>query len=146
MNGRFRTQQSHDKLGAGFLQPGAGRSELSEASIAIGEALSHYEVLDWYGNQVFLGQSCFGFAGAAIAYFGKPIEDLRLEETAYLAALPKAPMLFHPVRSSDRAVERRNFVLSEMSKAGFVSEREAESARQTPLVVNRPLVSCEPTE
>lgn len=55
-------------------------------------------------------------------------------------------MLFHPVRSYDRAVERRNFVLSEMLKAGFISEHEAESAIEMALTVIRPLERCEPEE
>lgn len=78
-----------------------------------------------------------------MAYFGRPVVDLKLEEIAYLAALPKAPVHFHPVRSYDRAVERRNFVLSEMLEAGFISDDEAESAIQTALIVSVPLERCE---
>ncbi|KIN70980.1 Transglycosylase domain protein [Sulfitobacter noctilucae] len=77
-----------------------------------------------------------------MAYFGKSIDDLKLEEIAYLAALPKAPMVYHPVRSYERAVDRRDFVLSEMLEAGFISSDEAESAIQTALVVREPLEQC----
>ncbi|MEM7242371.1 MAG: transglycosylase domain-containing protein [Pseudomonadota bacterium] len=112
-------------------------------SFVIGEALSHDEVLNWYVNQIFLGQSCFGAPGAAIAYFGRPIVDLKFEEIAYLAALPKAPVLFHPVRSYELAIERRNFVLSEMLESGFISNDEAETAIQTALIVRLPLERCE---
>ncbi|AUQ62975.1 transglycosylase domain-containing protein [Phaeobacter inhibens] len=134
------------QIGRWYPQPGKGKLQRVALSFVIGEALTHDEVLNWYVNQIFLGQTCFGLPSAAMAYFGKPVEDLRLEEIAYLAALPKAPMLFHPVRSYDRAVERRNFVLSEMLKGGFISEHEAESAINTALVVIQPLEPCEPEE
>ncbi|WP_439526959.1 transglycosylase domain-containing protein [Roseovarius mucosus] len=134
------------QIGSWYLLPGTGKLQRIALSFVIGEALTHDEVLNWYVNQIFLGQTCFGLPSAAMAYFGKPVEDLRLEEIAYLAALPKAPMFFHPVRSYDRAVERRNFVLSEMLKGGFISEHEAESAIKTALVVIQPLERCEPEE
>ncbi|MBR9848155.1 MAG: hypothetical protein GYB27_02020 [Rhodobacteraceae bacterium] len=102
--------------------------------------------MNWYVKQIFLGQNCFGILGAALAYFGKLIDDLRLEEIAYLAALPKSPIHFHPVRSYERAVERRNFVLAEMLKAGFISHYEAESGVQTAFIVSHPLERCKPEE
>ncbi len=118
----------------------------SETALAfvIGETLTHDEIIAWYANQIFLGQTCFGVADASMAYFEKPAEDLTTEEAAYLAALPKAPAHFHPVRSYDRALERRNFVLAEMQSAEFLSETEAAQARQTDLLTKDPLGRCEP--
>lgn len=134
------------QIGSWYVLPGTGKLQRVARSIVIGEALSHDEILNWYVNRIFLGQTCFGLPNASLAYFGKPVEELRLEEIAYLAALPKAPMLFHPVRSYDRAVERRDFVISEMLKASYISEREAESAIEMPLIVTNPLGRCEPEE
>ena len=131
------------QIGNWHLLPRAGRMQKIALSFVIGETLSHDEVLNWYTNKIFLGQTCFGVAGAATAYFGKSVEELNLEEAAYLAALPKAPMHFDPVRSYDRAIERRNFVLAEMEKAGFISESEATEAAQTDLTVRDPLERCE---
>jgi len=131
------------QIGRWYPQPGAGKLQRVALSFVISEALSHDEVLNWYANQIFLGQTCFGIPRAAMAYFGRPVVDLKLEEIAYLAALPKAPVYFHPVRSYDRAVERRNFVLSEMLEAGFISDDEAQSAIQTALIVSVPLERCE---
>ncbi|WP_025050864.1 transglycosylase domain-containing protein [Sulfitobacter noctilucae] len=130
------------QIGRWYLYPRAGKLQRVALSFVIGEALSHDEVINWYVNQVFLGQTCFGIPGASMAYFGKSIDDLKLEEIAYLAALPKAPMVYHPVRSYERAVDRRDFVLSEMLEAGFISSDEAESAIQTALVVREPLEQC----
>jgi penicillin-binding protein 1A len=131
------------QIGNWHLLPRAGRMQKIALSFVISKALSHDEVLNWYTNKIFLGQTCFGVSGAATAYFGKSVEELSLEEAAYLAALPKAPMHFHPVRSYDRAIERRNFVLAEMEEAGFISESEATEAAQTDLNVSDPLERCE---
>jgi penicillin-binding protein 1A len=130
------------QIGKWYLLPGAGRLHQLALALLIGEELSHEEDLDWYVNQVFLGQTCFGVSGAATAYFGIAVDDLNLEQAAYLAALPKAPMAFNPVKSYDRAVERRNFVLKEMQKSGFISADEAKHAIQSDLTVVEPLGRC----
>ena len=134
------------QIGRWYLQPGAERAESEALSMAISERLSHDEVLNWYVNEVFLGQTCFGISSAAEAYFGKPVADLNLEEIAYLAALPKAPMRFHPVRSHDRALERRNFVLAEMLEANFISAEEADRAIHSALRAIDPIQRCEVME
>lgn len=134
------------QIGQWYPQPGIEKHQRVVLSVAVGEALSHDEVLNWYANEVFLGQACFGLSNASMVYFGKSVADLNLEEIAYLAALPKAPALFHPVRSRDRAIERRDFVLMEMRNAGFIPGDETDRAMQTALNVRDPLVRCEPLE
>ncbi|MEL7167273.1 MAG: transglycosylase domain-containing protein [Pseudomonadota bacterium] len=131
------------QVGSWYLLPGAGRLQRIAFARVIGEELSHKEVLDWFVNQVFLGQTCFGVFDAAATYFGIAVRDLNLEQAAYLAALPKSPALFHPVQSYERAVERRNFVLNEMQRAGFISADEAQRAIQSDLAVKEPLGRCE---
>ena len=74
-----------------------------------------------------------GVAAAALNYFDRSLNDLSLEEIAYLAALPKAPNNYHPVRKHEAAVARRNWVLDQMVANGAVSEAEAEAAMQAPL-------------
>lgn len=122
-----------------------GTSRFLELAFAfiIGGELSHDEILNWYVNEVYFGQSCYGIEGAAQAYFGKSVEDLDLAEAAYLAGLLKAPNFYHPVRSYDRALSRRDFVIAQMSVLGFISEDEATEAYQTDLVVTDPVGRCE---
>ncbi len=130
----------------GFWYP-AGRSDPSlPLSIAVGQALSHDEILDWFLHEIFLGQSCFGIDGASMAYFGKAAKALSLQEAALLAALPKAPSSFHPVRNAARALERRNWVLKTMVEQGLVNATEAEAAIASPLDVLIPLGSCTSVE
>ena len=61
-------------------------------------------------------------------YFGKSLSELDLAEMAYLAALPKAPNNYHPVKNRERAVERRNWVLDRMAENGYVTKEEHEQA------------------
>jgi penicillin-binding protein 1A len=90
-------------------------------------------ILELYLNEIFLGQNSYGVAAAAQTYFNAPLEDLTLEQAAYLAALPQAPSNFHPVRDYDRAIGRRNYVLREMYENGYISREEMERASAAPL-------------
>ena len=91
------------------------------------------DILELYLNEIFLGQNSYGVAAAAQTYFNKSLKDLLPEEVAYLAALPKAPSQYHPVRQRERAVLRRNFVLREMNENGFLLDVAYEIARKQPL-------------
>jgi penicillin-binding protein 1A len=76
-------------------------------------------------------------AAAANNYFGKSLDELSVEEAAYLAALPKAPNNYNPLRFYDAAVTRRNYVLGRMVEDGHIPEHEGQRARITPLQVSR---------
>ena len=103
-------------------------------SYRIEQAFTKDQILELYLNEIYLGQNSYGVAAAALNYFGKSLEELELEEIAYLAALPKAPSNYHPVRKYGAAVGRRNWVLSRMEIEGFISEDEKEIAAAVPLV------------
>jgi len=97
------------------------------------DTLSKDKILELYLNEIFLGQNSFGVTAAAQTYFNKSLEQLTPEEAAYLAALPKAPSKYHPVRERERAIARRNFVLKEMFENGYLSRADYDHARQAPL-------------
>ncbi|MWD27725.1 hypothetical protein E0K89_009590 [Aquicoccus sp. SCR17] len=132
------------RVAAALIMQDGGRFDRMVLGIALAQALSPDEILDWYVSEVYLGQGCYGAAGAAQAYYGKPLGDLTPEEMAYLAALPIAPTALHPVQKSERALARRNFVLGEMAKAGNLTQAEAEQATARPLVTRDPLGRCDP--
>ncbi|NNE80224.1 MAG: PBP1A family penicillin-binding protein [Silicimonas sp.] len=92
------------------------------------------KILEIYLNEIFLGQNAYGVAAAAQTYFNKTLTELNTEEAAYLAALPKAPSTYHPVRAEERAVTRRNFVLREMWQNGYLDDEAFETARVAPLL------------
>ncbi len=95
--------------------------------------LSKDRILELYLNEIFLGQNSYGVAAAAQTYFNADLEDLSLEQAAYLAALPQAPSNFHPVRDYDRAISRRNYVLREMFENGYITEDEMQTAQAAEL-------------
>ncbi len=95
--------------------------------------LSKNQILELYLNEIFLGQNSYGVTAAAETYFSKSLEDLTVAEVAYLAALPKAPSDYHPVRQTARAKERRNFVLREMAENGYISKEAQKFAQDQAL-------------
>ena len=102
-------------------------------AIRIEDAFTKHRILELYLNEIYLGYRSYGVAAAALNYFNKSLDELSLAEAAYLAALPKAPNNYHPVKKYEAAVARRDWVLSRMTENGNVSAKEAEIARLTPL-------------
>ncbi|HRK18503.1 MAG TPA: penicillin-binding protein 1A [Hyphomicrobiaceae bacterium] len=116
--------------------------KLKEAILAIRieKAYPKEKILELYLNEIYLGLGAYGVAGAALTYFGKELDQLEIEEVAYLAALPKAPNNYNPFRHKQRALDRRNWIIGEMASNGFITAEEAKAARAKDLVVNlRPL-------
>ncbi len=97
------------------------------------ETLSKDKILELYLNEIFLGQNSYGVAAAAQTYFNKALADLSPHEAAMLAAMPKAPSDFHPVRNKDRLLERRNYVLREMWQNGYLDEATYTAEKEAPL-------------
>ena len=91
------------------------------------------KILELYLNQIFLGRNSFGVTAAAQTYFNKSLDELSVEEAAYLAALPKAPSRYHPVRAQAEAVERRNFVIVEMVENGYLDAEAGKAAMDAEL-------------
>jgi penicillin-binding protein 1A len=102
----------------------------------IEQAYTKDRILELYLNEIFFGLGSYGIAGAALTYFDKTVEDLTLPEMAYLAALPKGPSNYHPFRHTERAIERRNWVIDQMLANGYVTSEQAEEAKATGLEVN----------
>lgn len=106
-------------------------------SFRIERALSKDRILELYLNEIYLGARAYGVAAASLEYFNKPLDELTLEEAAFLAALPKAPNNYNPEKYYDAAIERRNSVIEQMVENGYVTESEGESARAKPIVLSR---------
>src|SRR5688572_19436926 len=109
--------------------------KLKEAKVArqIEAKYDKKRILELYFNQIDLGHGAYGVETASQRYFGKSVRDLNLAEAATLAALPKAPSRYNPVRYPERAIQRRNTVLGLMRDAGKISEADASQARAYPL-------------
>ncbi|MBV1866586.1 MAG: PBP1A family penicillin-binding protein [Marinosulfonomonas sp.] len=97
------------------------------------ETLSKEDILELYLNEIFLGQNSFGVAAAAQTYFNKTLGQLKPEEAAYLAALPKSPSKRHPVRNLDEALKWRNIALREMRENGYIDQATYVASKDAPL-------------
>ena len=113
--------------------------KIKEALIAIKmeQALSKDRILELYLNEIYLGGGTYGVAAAALNYFNKPLDDLSVEEAAFLAALPKAPNNYNPVRYPDAAKARRDWVIDRMAEAGFITPAQDATAKAKALVLRR---------
>ena len=112
--------------------------KLREAILAIRieQTYSKDKILELYLNEIYFGIGSYGIAAAALNYFGKELDELTLEESAYLAALPKGPNNYHPYRRTAAAVERRNWIIDQMVSNGHATAEEAKQAKAKPLTVN----------
>jgi penicillin-binding protein 1A len=109
--------------------------KIREAILAfrLESTLSKQQILELYLNSIFLGRNAYGVQAASRAYFDKDINELTLPEAAYLAVLPKAPANYDPSRATQKALDRRNYVLREMYRNGYISEDQWKAAAATQL-------------
>jgi penicillin-binding protein 1A len=112
--------------------------KLKEALVVqrIEAAFSKDQILELYLNDIFLGLNSYGIAAASLNYFGKSLDELSIDEMAYLAALPKGPNNYHPFRHAKRATERRNWVLEQMFENNYITAEEMKAAQAKPLAVS----------
>lgn len=106
--------------------------------IAAREMERHYsknQILEAYLNQIHFGRNWYGIDAAARHYFGKSASELSVAEAASLAALPKGPAIYDPIRHPARNRNRRNAILGLMAEQGYIPREAAAAARAEPLRV-----------
>ncbi len=86
------------------------------------------EILELFLNKILLGHRAYGVGAAADVYYGKTLAELTLAQSAMIAALPKAPSRINPITSPERALERRNYVLSRMLELGYIDQAAHDEA------------------
>src|SRR5690348_7342115 len=119
-----------------FLSPERHFSRKIQESMLALQIERHFtkqQIFTMYCNQIFLGHGVYGFEAGAEYYFNKHAKDLKLEEAALLAGLPKAPVSYSPINSPDRALKRRNLVINNMLEDGKITAEEAGRAKAAPL-------------
>jgi len=114
------------------------RRKVREAILAfrIEQTYSKDKILELYLNEIYLGFGSYGVAAAALNYFDKSLDELSIGESAYLAALPKAPNNYHPTRKPEAAKSRRDWVIDRMAEDRHITAAEAQAAKAEPLVVS----------
>jgi penicillin-binding protein 1A len=111
--------------------------KIKEAIVAIQieKRYTKREILTFYANHMFLGHGTYGVEAAARLYFGKSAKDVTLEEGAMLAGIFQTPARQSPFVNVEAATRRRNYTLQRMAEEGFISQSEADVAKQKPIVV-----------
>lgn len=105
-------------------------------AIQIERRYSKREILEMYLTQTYFGSGAYGAQAATQRYFSKAVEELTLDESALLVALLKAPTTYSPIHRPEAALKRRNLVLRNMLKWGYIEEAEYSEARGKPLALN----------
>ena len=95
---------------------------------------SKAQILEAFLNQISFGHGWYGIESAARHYFGKSASNLTLSEAATLAAMPKGPEIYEPVKYPARVRERRNTVLALMAQQGYITAAQSRAAQRAPLV------------
>ena len=111
--------------------------KIKEAILAfrIERALTKDRILELYLNEIYLGFGSYGVAAAAYNYFNKSMDQLTVGEAAYLAALPKAPNNYHPVRFPQIAKGRRDYVLGRMLEDEIITQGQYDASIAEPLTI-----------
>jgi penicillin-binding protein 1A len=100
-------------------------------SIELDRRYSKDQILEYYLNQIPLGQNCYGVEAASQTYFGKSVSEISLSEAAVLAALIKAPSLLSPYgEKKEELLARKDYVLDRMVEQGYLNKEEAEKAKK----------------
>ena len=130
------------QLAKNLYDPNAPRSfsqKIKEAYLAqeIEQKYTKDQILAKYLNGVFYGENSVGVQAAALTYFNKPVWGITLPQAALLAGLPQAPSAYDPFINPKDATARRNTVLDEMAAQGYITKAAAETAKASPLGLER---------
>ena len=102
-------------------------------AIQLERTATKQEILTYYINKVYMSNGNYGMQTAAQSYYGKDLKDLSIPQLALLAGMPQAPNQYDPYSHPEAALERRNLVLSEMQRQGYLTAEQYETAINTPI-------------
>ena len=102
-------------------------------AIQLERTATKQEILTYYVNKVYMSNGNYGMQTAAENYYGKNLKDLSIPQLALLAGMPQAPNQYDPYSHPEAALERRNLVLSEMQRQGYLTAEQYETAINTPI-------------
>lgn len=97
---------------------------------------SKEEIMAMYMNAIFFGSNAYGIKAAANTFFNKEPIELNMEESATLVGMVNKPTRYNPVLNYEKSVSRRNHVISQMAKYGFIGEGVADSLKNLPITLD----------
>lgn len=98
------------------------------AAYSLEKKYSKEKILEYYLNNIYFGNGLYGVESAAKGYFSKSVSELTLSEQAFIAAIPNGPTKYNPFINFDNTLERRNVILNELYKEGYISSMDYYSA------------------
>ena len=115
------------------------KRKIKEAILAfrIERAYSKERIMELYLNQIYLGEGTYGIAAASLEYFDKAVSDLSYNESALLAALPRAPSKYNPYKSKKKAKIRRNIVLKNLYENSYINKNQYEKFIKNEIKLNK---------
>lgn len=102
-------------------------------ALKIERQLTKLDIFGLYLNKIYLGHRAYGIGAAAQVYYGKTVDGLSVAECAMIAGLPKAPSQANPISNPERALERRNYVLTRMYELNYLTREELDQALGQPV-------------
>tara|TARA_B100000700_G_scaffold7930_1_gene8351 strand:+ start:1725 stop:4076 length:2352 start_codon:yes stop_codon:yes gene_type:complete len=119
------------------------KRKIKEAILAfrIEKAYSKKRILELYLNEIYLGQGTYGVASASLEYFNKSVKELNYNESALLAALPKAPSKYNPYKSVSLAKIRRDLVLRNLNDNGYINNEQFKKFIREKIVLKKRKIS-----
>ena len=102
-------------------------------AVKLARSYTKEEIINMYMNSVFFGSGAYGIQAASQTFFGKDPIDLTVEEAATLVGMVNKPTRYNPALNPDKSLVRRNFVISQMEKAGYLTQAECDSVQLVPI-------------
>lgn len=111
-----------------------------EMLIAMGltEKYSKEQIIEFYINNICYANAIYGLEAASKAYFNKESSELSLSQITYLCAIPNSPEFYNPYSDPERAIERRNKILSDMLELGYIKQTEYDKAVLEKIEIEKP--------
>ena len=119
------------------------KRKIKEAILAfrIEKTYTKKRILELYLNEIYLGQGTYGVASASLEYFNKSVKELNYNESALLAALPKAPSKYNPYKSISLAKKRRDLVLRNLKENDYISNQQFKKFSKEKIVLKKRKIS-----
>ena len=96
------------------------------------------QIMEFYLNNIYFGNGYYGIESASRGYFNRGISELKLPEIVFLCAIPNNPSQYDPLTNKENTIARRNRMLDNMEKAGWITEKTCEDAKNTDVTLERP--------
>ena len=122
--------------GAKYFVLGTNKFKEWITAVKLERNYTKQEILSMYMNTVFFGSNAYGIKAASQTFFGKLPIELNVEESALLVGMVNMPTRYNPVRNPDKSLVRRNHVIGQMCKYGYITKEERDSLRALPITLS----------